>query len=166
MAMSLVSTVTVGSGGAASIEFTGIAATGKDLLVLVSGRDSAGNQTIFTTLNGDTTNANYSWRSLVGTGSAASSSNGASRYSGFFPASTYTANTFGNTAIYIANYTANTAKSISIDSVEENNATSSLQFIIAQRWTGTAAITSVAISVEGGISNLAQNSTASLYIIS
>jgi len=40
--MDLVTTVTVGAGGAAAIEFTGIAGTGKDIVIVLSSRSTGG----------------------------------------------------------------------------------------------------------------------------
>jgi hypothetical protein len=71
-----------------------------------------------------------------------------------------TASTFSNDAIYIPNYSGSTNKSVSIDTVTENNATAAHQTITASVWANTAAITSIKI-VTGA--NFAQYSTASLY---
>jgi hypothetical protein len=167
MSMSLVSTVTVGSGGAASIEFTGIGGTGKDLLVLVSGRASAAAdlRDLELQFNNDT-GSNYSVVGLGGSGSSISNIifTDVSFQAGRLPAANATASTFGNNAIYIANYASSSAKSLSVDAVTENNATLAVQFIEAGRWSGTAAITSIKLFPESG--NFAQHSTASLYIIS
>ena len=165
--MTLVSTVTVGSGGAASIEFTGISASGKDLLILLSPRKTGsgigGGYVVF---NSDT-GSNYSTRYLRGSGAAASSAT--SSATGLYidraiPGTDYTASTFGNIAVYVSNYTSSSAKSASLDSVSENNAVTSYQTIAAARWTGTSAITSITLNISAG--NYAQDTTASLYIIS
>lgn len=168
MAMTLVSTTTVGSGGAASIEFTGIAGTGKDLLLLVSGRstDAASNGIpIRLALNSDTTNANYTGRALYGEGSGTPTSfTLGSREIADVPISTQTANTFSNNLIYLSNYAGSTNKSFSVDSVTENNGTSYRARILAGLWSNTAAITSITLSL--GTGNFAQHTTASLYIVS
>ena len=164
MAMRLVSTVTVGSGGAASIEFTGIPQTGKDLLVVYSARSVSGGFSSRVWLNGDTTDANYERRGLRGDGSSVISVSGNFAVFGLITPSTSTANTFGNTAITIANYTGSSQKSVSVDSVTERNATESYIEITAGRWSNTAAVTSLQLTVGGD--TLAQHSTASLYIIS
>jgi hypothetical protein len=170
MAMTLVSTVTVGSGGAANIEWTGIPATGKDLLVLVSMKitKASGNpDALEVRFNGDTA-ANYDTRWMEGSGSSVvSATTGATSRiyieRGAMP-SWYTANTFGNAAVYVANYTASTAKSVSGDAVTENNATASYQTIAAGSWSGTAAISTLRIF--SGSSTITEFSSASLYIIS
>ena len=169
MAMTLVSTVTVGSGGAASIEFTNIPQTGKDLLVVFSLRDDNASfafDSLNSRINGDT-GSNYSYRNLEGTGSSAGSSSETSVAQlriGSINEGTSTSNTFNNGNLYLSNYTSSANKSISADVVAENNATSARQRISAGIWAQTNAITSVSVYSNGG--NLIQHSTASLYIIS
>ncbi len=163
--MTLVSTVTVGSGGATNIEFTGIAGTGKDLMLLVSGRNTSSNF-MRVRPNNDTTAANYARRRLYGDGSSVGSDSWAFGDVGYFGdlrlgSSSSTANTFGNALIYITNYAASAAKSLMADTLNENNATAADQQIDAGIWNSTAAITSLVL-----IGNFAQHSTASLYIIS
>ena len=161
ISLTLVSTVTVGSGGAASIEFTGIAGTGKDLLLLVSLRTTSSGPTHDLELNG-TSITNNGIR-LLG------DSNGAQSYSGsYIPvnASTFTSNTFSNSAIYVSNYTSSANKSVSIDAVSENNAASTDQRgIMASIFNSSAAVTSMKVLPFSGAS-FVQYSTASLYIIS
>jgi hypothetical protein len=167
MAMELVSTITVGSGGAASIEFTSIPATGKDLLLVMSLKaDTAAFRNYRLHINGDTSSTNYSQRRLLGDGSSVSSSSESSQDRIIFlvPGTNVTSNTFGNTQIYISNYAVSAAKSLSFDNVTENNATLSYQQLQAALWNNTAAITSLSIS-DSSVNTL-QYSTASLYIIS
>jgi len=78
------------------------------------------------------------------------------------PGSTATANTFGNGSLYIPNYAGATNKSLSFDSVAENNATSAWLQITAGLWSSTAAITRITLS---GWTALAAGSTVSLYTI-
>lgn len=167
MAMTLVETVTVGSGGAASIEFTGIAGTGKDLLILVSARgaDAADIRGVRLQFNSDT-GTNYNYLLLQGDGSSVSTSaSGSFQIPVFFmTAATATANTFANGSIYISNYASSSAKNVSGDGVTENNTSTAYQQLSANNWTGTSAITSVKVYSSAG--NFAQHSTASLYIIS
>jgi hypothetical protein len=169
MAMSLVSTVTVGSGGAASIQFDNIPQSGKDLLILVSMKivKLSGNpDALEVRFNGDT-GSNYTTRWLEGSGSSVASANTTTGRiyieRGAMP-SYYTANTFGNAGVYVANYTSAVAKSVSGDAVTENNATASYQTIAAGSWTGTSAISS--LTVFSGSSTITEFSSASLYIVS
>jgi hypothetical protein len=157
----LISSVTVGSGGAASMVFSSIPQTYTDLLIKVSARGvGIDNQLTF---NGST--SNNSSRYLFGNGASAISGSDASNIQ--LQGSTEsgnTANTFGNMEIYIPNYTSANYKSVSIDAVTENNATTAYAFLSAGLWSNTAAITSATITNSSG--NYVQYSTAYLYGIS
>ena len=164
--MEHIETVTVGSGGAASIEFTSIPQDGTDLVIKTNTRSSQATTVTFlkSQLNGDT-GANYDWLYLRGTGSSAqtSSSSGDTDIRwGHLPGANATANTFDNSELYIANYTGSTNKSISADSTSEDNATLGIQNISACLYNDTTAITSVKLFSS---SNLVEGSTASLYIV-
>jgi hypothetical protein len=167
MTMTLVSTVTVGAGGVASIDFTGIPQTGTDLVLVVSARTGyAGTgDNLVARFNGDSA-SNYTYRWLYGNGSSAGSGTGA--ISGILgivaSGSTATASTFGNASIYIPNYTGSTNKSASCDAVNENNAASATQFINAGIWNNTSAITSISL-VSTTSSTIQQYSVASLYTV-
>jgi len=164
MTLSLLSTVTVGAGGAASISFTGIAGTATDLLLVLSARTtanrSAGGAFASLAINGVTTNQTR--RMLYADGSTAASYTDSSIGIYVNPADA-TANTFNNAQIYFANYAGSTNKSLSIDAVNENNATTADSEILAGLWSSTAAITSLTLTPGSG--NFAQYSTASLYTV-
>jgi len=163
MTMTLIQTITVGAGGAASIEFTGIPQTGTDLLVLLSSR-SGNDNNLAMRFNSDSAN-NYSWRTLRGYSSSVDSTNQAAiGYVLGYAGSTDTASTFSNASFYIPSYTSSSAKSVSVDHVGEANNAFPLRMISAARWSGTAAITSIAITDTGAV-NFAQYSTASLYLV-
>ena len=160
--MQLIEHIEVGSGGAASITFSAIPDTFTDLLIFGSIRTTEGGTIdgLWVRPNGLTTN--FSWRRLIGTGSAASSANGTSNDMGFLNTSGQTANTFGNFQLYIPNYASSVAKSLSCDSVTENNATAGYQAIYAGLWNSTDPITS--IELRSSLSqNFLEHSTASLY---
>jgi hypothetical protein len=162
--MTLISTVTVGSGGA-NITFSSIPQNFTDLCIHISSRGSRSSTSddILVRINGDGGN-NYSSRTLAGNGSSAFSSSAPSlSYAvvGFSPAATATSNVFGNTTIYIPNYTSSTPKSISCDSVSENNATAAVAGLSAAIWNSTAAINTVLLFL--GFTVFDQNTTASLY---
>jgi hypothetical protein len=162
----LISSVTVGSGGAANIEFTSIPATYTDLCLLLSGRiDANYGQTwyeIYLRVNGSTGTG----RDLYGNGSAAASSTtGEIRIYGI-PSNTSTASTFSNASIYIPNYASSTQnKSISVDSVSENNATAAIAQLGAEIYASNTAITSLKLDPYNA-ANFVQHSTAYLYGIS
>lgn len=160
-----IATTTVGSGGAATIDFTSIPQTYTDLIIKISGRlePTSGLLNTRVRFNSDT-GTNYQWRRLYGDGSATGSDSGNTQtniLTGITPGSTTTSNTFSNVEIYIPNYTSSNQKSISVDSVSENNSTTSYLEFIAGLWTGTAAINNV--TVYQGTFNFAQYSTATLY---
>jgi len=165
----LLEKITVGAAGASSVTFSGIPQTGyTDLVVKATTRGTyAGIRVQF---NGDTA-ANYTWRALKGDGSSAQSESNTtfgSPYNTFvyFRTSdregTDTANTFGNGEFYIPNYTSSNQKSVSLDGVSENNATANNMSLTAGLWSGTAAITSITLTMDAG-GTLNQNSTFYLY---
>jgi hypothetical protein len=159
-----IATVTVGSGGAASIEFTSIPATYTDLKIVYSARSTVNTETAMNIYFNGSTTAVYDRISLSGNGSAVSSASATNQseiFAGRVSANDYTANTFGNTEIYIPNYTGSSNKSVSFDSVSEQNATTAFAVLIAGLWKNTAAITSVTLFIAGA--NFAQYSTATLY---
>ena len=161
----LIASSTVGSGGAANIEFTSIPSTYTDLLVKISAREeSAANLYLRMRVNG-ATSASYSIKNVRGTGSVADSySETASTFaqSGMINPNSSTASTFGNYEIYVPNY-ANTSynKSFSSDSVTENNATAAYALLTAILFSSTSAISSLTFYAETG--DLAEYSTAYLY---
>jgi hypothetical protein len=161
-----ISTVTVGSGGAASIDFTGIPQTYTDLILKISARSTSSSGDCRIELNGSGGTA-YSGRVLYGDGSAAASASntGAALMSwgaGAINRSTTTSSTFANTDVYIPNYTSSNNKSVSTDSVEENNATQAYSQLAASLWANSAPITSIKLTPSGS-GNFVQYSSATLY---
>jgi hypothetical protein len=168
--MVAIQTVTVGSGGASSISFTSIPQTYTDLVLKLSTRttENPGPSALGLQINGASTSLNVT--ALRGNGAAASSftlattSGGFARYSGQSgQASDTTASTFSNQEIYIPNYTSANFKSMSLDSVTENNGTTAYAELNAILWSSTSAITSLAVNVYGGGGSFVQYSTATLY---
>jgi hypothetical protein len=160
--MQAIETVTVGSGGAASITFDSIPDTYTDLVILCSLRTTAtGNPSAEIFFNGVTTNR--SERSLEGTGSGTNSFSTSQGFFGVINPNNATANTFSSHEIYIPNYAASAAKSYSVDSVSENNATAAYQYTVAGLWNSTAAINEITIRRHPGTHDLMEHSTATLY---
>jgi hypothetical protein len=152
------SAVTVGSGGAASIDFTSIPSTYTDLAVLLSVRTS-GDQPGTTycqlrmTYNGSS--SGYSYRLLygipsVGAGSLSGSSLTRVDWAGGVSDVTATASTFASNAIYIPNYAASNNKSASHDGVTESNSTLALATLTASLWSNSAAINQITFTAEIG----------------
>lgn len=168
MAMTLVSTVTVGSGGASIIEFTNINQTGKDLMVLVSARSSwSGNDDLIMRVNSDTSSI-YNWRWVRGDGSIAQTGGFTSQTLALVGKTTgtaLTASTFSSQKIYLSNYTSSVSKSYSADSVNEWENTTAYQYLDGGRIATNSAITSLQFDTSNG-GAFEQYSTISLYIIS
>jgi hypothetical protein len=161
-----IQTIEVGSGGAGSIAFNNIPQTFDDLELVISSRNTGANteRDIFLQFNGSS--SNYSVRRLYGDGGSAFSdvfTSGADALRiGFASGTNQTANTFGSIKVTISNYTRPTVKSVSSDSVTENNATRALQSIHAGLWNDTSAINSLTLQLI--LSQVfAQHSSASLY---
>jgi hypothetical protein len=160
----LIASVTVGSGGAASMGFTSIPATYTDLVVKVSARDDRALTVdgVLISFNGST--SNFTNKYLDGDG-ASTSSGTLARLTANAPGATATGSVFGNGEIYIPNYASSNYKSFSGDSVTENNATAALAGLFANLWSDTAAITSITLTPSNG-TLFDQYSTAYLYGIS
>lgn len=162
--MTLLQTVTVGSGGAASIDFTSIPATYDDLKIVFSGREATTNNFEFAVEINGSSSAIYNWRFLQGNGSSATSDNRSNQTIGnafVLSSSNSTASTFGNAELYFPNYRSSNNKSISGDTVGENNGTQAFARLVAYLFASTSAITSISLKLSTG--NLAQHSTATLY---
>ena len=160
-----IATVTVGSGGASSIDFSSIPSTYTDLCLKFSVRNSqAANSTqMFLKINSTDGTSIV----LRGNGATASSFSDASLIeNGRATADSATASTFSNGEFYIPNYTnATNKKSISSDVVSENNGTTAYVELTAGLSTSTSAITALSINF-GGSGNFMQYSIATLYGIS
>jgi hypothetical protein len=157
--------VTVGSGGAASIDFTSIPGTYTDLVIKYSLRSNVSgvNESVGLRFNSDS-GANYSYKRLYATGSATGSDSPGSNYSwgGYVAGNTSTANTFGNGETYIPNYAGSTAKSNSADGVGETDATTAYMSLHANLWNSSSAINAITLlPINGTAWN--QYSTATLY---
>jgi hypothetical protein len=165
-----IASVTVGSGGASSIDFTSIPGTYTDLCLKVSARNNRTDASygyLYLTLNAST--SNFTGRFLYGNASSGASYSGTNNEINESQNTDYqTANTFGNTEIYIPNYASANYKSISADGVNENNsaaADSAISYLTASLWSNTAAITSISLTTQA-TKSFKQYSTATLYGIS
>lgn len=160
-----IATTTVGAGGTANITFTSIPSTYTDLTILFSGRSNYTATThdyYFYRFNSDS-GSNYTARALFGDGGSALSLT--NTYSGNLAVSTSntsTASSFGNSLIYVPNYTTANKKGSYSDSVHETNATAAVMGLYANLWNNTAAITSITLVPVGG-TLWNQYSTATLY---
>jgi hypothetical protein len=162
--MQAIQTVTVGSGGASSIEFSSIPDTYTDLKLVVSlrsNRTGGATEIVLIKFNGVSTDLSTRWLQGEGSGSPASATATTGRV-GIANGGTSTSNTFTSAEITIPNYAGAANKSFSTDMTQENNATEAYQVISAGLWSSTAAITSIEILPADG-PNWVEHSTATLY---
>lgn len=162
-----IATVTVGSGGASSIEFTSISSSYTDLVLRYSLRGDYASTITYAIIEFNGLSTNRTALLVGGNGSSAFSSSYGSDIFSIGTGSNATASTFGNGEIYIPNYAASVRKCMNIDGVTENNDTSASIHLLAGLWSSTSAIT--AIRLFAGDNTLAKNknwvqySTATLY---
>ena len=161
-----IATVTVGSGGAANVEFTSIPATYTHLQVRAIGRTTRAetNDALNMQFNADT-GSNYSWHRLDGDGASASASAATSQTTIIvdrFSAATATASMFGVFILDILDY-ANTNKyktTRNLGGYDLNG--SGLITFASGLWRSTSAITSIKL-VSRNAGNLSQYSSFALY---
>lgn len=164
--LQLIQTITVGSGGATSIDFQNIPQNYTDLVLKISARTNRANlqDAVSVYFNNDTTAARYTMRNLYGTGASpfTTSTNTYLSELVMTTGANATASTFGSGEIYIPNYAGSTQKSASADGVGENNSTSSYVGLSAYLYNQTTAISRITIIPVTGTS-ISQYSTAALY---
>jgi hypothetical protein len=159
--------VTVGSGGASSIEFTSISSSYQHLQVRIIGRgtDTAntGGRYINVRFNGDSA-GNYASHQLRGDGGSADASGFVStaQIYGQRMANGYlSTNVFGALVFDLLDYSS-TSKNKTYRGVGGWDSNGSGQILVTSgAWFSTSAITSIAMTLESG--NWAQYSTAALY---
>ena len=154
----LISSVTVGSGGTPSVTLSSIPATYTDLLVKCSVSAASSNGFVMS-INGSS--SNFTYRLLEGDGATAASYNSTTgRVAYAFSSATI----FSNVEIYIPNYAGSNNKSFSTDAVSEQNATTAYADLTASLWSQTTAINSLGFSFSAG--DIREHSTFYLYGIS
>lgn len=171
--MELIEAKTLAS-SAGSITFSAIPQTYTDLKILVSARDDRDGQpntdlSLRVGYNGTiNTGSIYTNYQLYGNGSSTGSQSSSTTYAylGMSNGPTSTANTFGNTEIYILNYTSANNKSVSTDGVSENNATLAFAVLNSNIINTSNPITDIQISAVYGSGNFLAGSTFYLYGIS
>jgi len=161
----LIASSTVGAGGAANITFSSIASSWTDLCLKVSVRSNNSDGNVYDQINLFFNNVNdFTTKVIQGSGSTVASyqPSGSGVQLPIITGNSATANTFGNFEIYIPNYAGSTNKSFSIDSVNENNATTAYSQLDAGLWSNTSAINAIKMQPSVGTLFL-QYSTAYLY---
>lgn len=157
----LIESVTVGSGGAASIDFTSIPDTYTDLCLVGSCRTNGSYESEDFLIKFNNLTTGFSRRRLGGNGSSAFSDFTSANTPGRVNGATSTSNTFNNFNLYIPNYAGSNVKSASYDTVTEQNGTSAVMQMVALLWNNTSAINR--ITLYETTNTIVEYSTAYLY---
>jgi len=161
MSLTHIETIELGS-SQSSITFSSISQDFDDLVLKMSLRTNRADVVDIIDINLNGSSSNFSSVSLQGDGSSVTTASRSTTRLLLDQANSTTANTFGNTQVYISNYTASQAKSISVDGASENNASQAFQLLVAMLWNDTSAITSLNLAPGLGTDFLT-GSTFSLY---
>ena len=159
-----IATVTVGSGGSSTVDFTSIPSTYTNLQIRGITRSTfsgAGDTTVYIRFNSDT-GANYSWHRLYGYASVGgdTSINATAGTIGVTARDSEPANLRTPFTVDILDYkNTNKYKSIQGFSGVDLNGSNSI-FLTSSNWRNTNAITSITLYTSG---NLAQYSSFALY---
>jgi hypothetical protein len=134
-----------------------------DLILYASPRGTVAEDGFSVRINNDSA-TNYSFRQFNGNGSAVASTAGTTQNAiagGRQPESGYTANAFGSNQFYFSDYTSNKFKSVLVEAVSENNATTVRTQLTAGLYPVTTAISRLDVFPGSGL--FATNSTFTLY---
>ena len=161
-----IATVTVGSGGAASVSFTSISSSYQHLQIRIIERavNNVGGDHPSIRLNNDSGN-NYAWHRLTGSGSAASASSAASqaqmRYGYNTADASFGANTFSAVVIDVLDYAdTNKYKTLRTLAGADNNGSGHINFE-SGLWQSTTAVNQIDLFPFSG--NWAEHSHFALY---
>jgi hypothetical protein len=158
--MTKLATVTVSS-SVASASFTNIPQSYSDLVVLLSVRTTAAEEasSLHISLNGLAQSVSTSQYLVTNAGAPfGGSSTGWVAYAN---GNTSTANIFSNTELIISDYATNNYKTLTSDTVQENNGSTAYMGFLSNVWANTSPVTSITITPVNG--SLAQFSTVTLY---
>lgn len=167
-----IASTTVGAGGAATITFSNINQGYQDLYVMISARNSVNDRNIYGTMNSDGINTNNTGYNDIGFFGSGSVNTGYKIINDTIfrapgaTASSDTANTFGVSTLYIANYASGSPKSAWMVGAANNNSTAQFGNSVGyqgQAWNKTAPITSLTFSSAG---NFVQHTNITLFGVS
>jgi hypothetical protein len=155
-----IASVTVGTSAPANIDFTSIPSTYTDLVIKASVRkiQSGGSVNLQMLLNSST--SGYRQIALFGDGSSYTDTTELSFM--YVTSASITANTFNSAEIYLPNYAGSNNKSVSVDSVTENNGTSNIMTLMSGLWSNSSAINAIRLQVYSP-NTIEQYSTFTLY---
>lgn len=157
-----IASVTVGSGGSSTIDFTSIPATYTDLQLVMSLRSTRAtyvDDDFYINVNNLTTNQKSVYMQGDGSGQGSFTN---TRWGALIPADGLaTASVFGSAQLNVLNYTSSNYKTSILEAAHETNGTTAYQRLHANIWESTAVINQLTIVCAAG--NFKQYSTASLY---
>ncbi len=156
-----IATVTVGSGGAANVEFTSIPGTYTHLQIRYMPLFSQANYSGYIEFNSDTA-SNYAWHRILGTGSTVVAGNATSQNNGLIGiGAASSTNTPGGGVVDILDY-ANTNKFKTVKDLSGTDANGNGYIqLVSSLWRSTSAITSIKLLPASG--NYSQYSHFALY---
>lgn len=167
-AMESIATVTVGSGGASSIEFTSLPTGFQHLQIRGVARYTVASASTFgltARFNGDS-GSNYAWHVLFGNGSTAAAGAGSTQTFmslGQAPGGSATTSAFSGVVIDILDYASTSkAKTVRGFAGYDGNDTNGIVVLRSGLWTSTNAVTSISLDNNSGYT-FAQHSTLALY---
>lgn len=157
-----IASVTVGSGGASSIDFTSIPSTYTDLCIKLSSRSANASNFDNPRLTINSSTSTFSRDEIYAETGSVGFESVSDRIMGTTPASNATSSTFGSLDFYLPSYSGSNIKSFTADSVTENNSSTQSMWLLSGIWATTSAITDITISLQSA-GNFVQYSTATLY---
>lgn len=146
--------ITLGS-NASSVTFSSISQAYRDLVLVINGKVTGAQSNTYLFCNSDTTQSNYSWVRMLGSGSGSVSSSTASNAG---VADFDSAGSGAVAVVQIMDYSA-TDKYTTRLSRHDDQASVAIAYV--SRWNNTAAVTSLTIQHNG--SNLAAGMSLALY---
>jgi hypothetical protein len=162
MTMTLITTQTLEQ-DTAVLDLISIPQNFTDLIFLISARISSSSTTplMFMRIN-DLGFVNRSGVRLQGNGSTVTTQLVPDNRIANVTGALVTSNTFNNAVVHFPNYSGNSAKTFSCDSVTENNATEAAQSFVAGSWNDTAAINRITFNLPVAV-NFVTGTTVSVY---
>ena len=149
----------------ASVTFSSIPATYTDLILRATARSSVAGvfSDLVTTINNDTTSANYAHTYLNGQNTTAYSGRGNERVNDSLTGDNATASTFSSFEYYIPSYTVSQFKPFSIiTNIENNSSTDWAETAVAYLYRSNTAISTIKIAPPSAV-NFVSGSSFYLY---
>lgn len=158
-----IASLTAGSGGVASFDFTGIPATYSDLYVSLSGRSANSSNFDNPRIAINTSTTGFSRLEFYDENATLGSEFSSDRIIGVCPAVNTVSNSFGALKMYIPAYAGSNNKAYSVISTSQHSSSSPRSlWYLGGIWANTAAVSQITISLNTG-ANFVQYSTATLY---